>query len=118
MTIGQSSVDMSLWARYKLSLCVCTEEDSSICVSHYAEWTSWVRLGAGRVFQIGAFLHMWHLRTLSTITYYSLLHTFGMLLSLHMRPLHSLLSYRLLLGTVLYALPTLHVCALGVAGGI
>lgn len=23
MTIGQSSVDMSLWARYKLSLCVC-----------------------------------------------------------------------------------------------
>ena len=44
--------------------------------------------------------------------------TFGMLLSLHMRPLHSLLSYRLLLGTVLYALPTLHVCALGVAGDI
>lgn len=74
--------------------------------------------GQAGYFKVGAFLHMWHLRTLSTITYYSLLHTFGMLLSLHMRPLHSLLSYRLLLGTVLYALPTLHVCALGVAGGI
>ena len=86
MTIGQSSVDMSLWARYKLSVCVCTEEDSSICVSHYAEWTTWVRLGAGRVFQSWSLSA--HVASEDSFHYHILLTlTFGMLLSLHMRPL-------------------------------
>ena len=74
MTIGQSSVDMSLWARYKLSLCVHVQKRTQVSVYRITQnGPNGFGWGQAGYFKVGAFLHMWRLRTLSTITYYSLL---------------------------------------------